>query len=580
MTLRIYYIRYTNVKGLVLKFYLLLPALFSSMVFADSVELTYEYHIPYAGGGQIVLINHTDNPISLSSISFNTNAKIFGSPWGSLWNWQSTIDIKTDSDQQQFQYVIHENPAVTIPAAGNAILSFNIDIPASMGPLKVAMDPSSIAVNILNASQPTTVSIEGKCQNQACLDPGRGNRIMGYLTNWSYWHTPRFGAQQMPWNKINMVSYAFSIFDNNGNVSLYDADADNANIPLISQARRKYPYLNASLSFGGWSWFNTPSGWNCSAGESPNGPALCFQQMAANSKAVDAFVKNAIMAMKEVNFNGIDIDWEYPQTADDVNHFITLIGKLRSALDEQGQLDGVHYNLSIAVSGGVDKINQLSAEQWQTLANQVDQIDVMTYDFHGAFDQGQTGSNFQSAMALDPNLDPTFGTPVLGQYNLTDALNNYLQKGVPAKKLVVGIPLYGRMMSIQSAGEHMGLYQPITGIPQGEWDDIQTGWSGLIDYQCIVDKATCGNQYNRPDLTLVQPLINNEGKYSKTPWGFNNQLFITFDDATSAVYKTNWAKNKGFLGVMLWDCSGDFSTNDKRSIISAISSAFSQHTRH
>lgn len=563
-----------------MKFFLLLSAMLGSAVFAAPADLTYEYSIPYAGGGQIVLINHTNNPISLSSISFNTNAKITGSPWGSLWNWQSTLDVKVNPSDKQYQYVIHENPAVTIPAAGNAILSYNIENKSTLGPLQVAMDPSPISVNILNTSETTIIPIEGICQNQACLDPGHGHRIMGYLTNWSYWHTPRFSAQQMPWNKINMVSYAFSIFDNDGKVSLYDPDADNANIPVISQARRKYPYLNASLSFGGWSWFTTPEGWNCSAGESPNGPAQCFQQMAANEKAVDNFVNNAVLAMKEVNFNGIDIDWEYPQTADDVNHFISLIDKLRAALDTQGELDGTHYNLSIAVSGGIDKINQLSSEQWQHLALRVDQIDVMTYDFHGAFDQGQTGSNFQSAMALDPNLDPTYGTAVLGQYNLTDALNNYLEKGVPANKLVIGIPLYGRMMNIASAGEHLGLYQSITGIPQGEWDNTQTGWSGLVDYQCIVDQTTCGNQFQRPDLTLVQPLINNEGRYAKTPWGYNHHLFVTFDDATSAAYKTNWARSKGFFGVMLWDCSGDFTTNDKRSIISAISAAFSQHSRN
>jgi chitinase len=151
--------------------------------------------------------------------------------------------------------------------------------------------------------------------------------------------------------------------------------------------------------------------------------------------------------------------------------------------------------------------------------------------------------------------------------------------GVSPKKLVVGIPLYGRMMSITSAGEHKGLYQPITGTPQGEWDNIQSGFTGLLDYRCIIDDTGCGNQFKRPALTFMQPLRNNEGYYAKTPWGYAENLFLTFDDATSAAYKSNWAKNKGLVGVMLWDCSGDVDTNDKRSIIGAISVVYSQRPR-
>ncbi len=562
-----------------MKYFLWLITIISPLSFAGHPDLTYEYTIPYNGGGQLIVINHTNSPISISSFSFKTNAKILETPWGSLWNWQSTLDVKPGTNQLEYQYVIYENPAVTIPAAGTAILSYNIDPSSILGPYQVAMEPNSMSVKILNTTQNTLVPIEGLCQNQTCLDPGHGHRIMGYLTSWSYWHVPKFSAKQMPWNKINMVSYAHFIFDNSGNISLYDADADSANIPVISQARRKYPYLQALMSFGGWSWSNTPPNWHCAIGESPNGPAACFQQMAANPQAVKSFVKNAVIGMREINFSGIDIDWEFPSTPEDIHHYINLLQELRLALDTQGEQDGVHYQLTIAVSGGADKIKNLSPEQWQTLNQIVDQIDVMTYDFHGAFDQGYTGSNFQSAMALDPQWDPSFSSPILGQYNVNDALNNYLKMGVSPKKLVIGIPLYGRMVSISSAGEHKGLYQPITGTPQGEWDNIQSGFTGLLDYSCIIDDKHCGNQFKRPPLTFMQPLRNNEGYYARTPWGYSENLFLTFDDATSAAYKSNWVKNKGLLGVMLWDCSGDIDTNDKRSIIGAISAAYSERPR-
>ena len=58
--------------------------------------------------------------------------------------------------------------------------------------------------------------------------------------------------------------------------------------------RQKYPYLNALLSFGGWTL------------------SKHFATMTNSTVAVSNFVKNAILCMREANFNGIDVDWEYP----------------------------------------------------------------------------------------------------------------------------------------------------------------------------------------------------------------------------------------------------------------------------
>lgn len=58
--------------------------------------------------------------------------------------------------------------------------------------------------------------------------------------------------------------------------------------------RKKYPYLNAYLSFGGWTLSKD------------------FSVMAANSRARKAFVDNCIKSLRDTGYNGIDIDWEYP----------------------------------------------------------------------------------------------------------------------------------------------------------------------------------------------------------------------------------------------------------------------------
>jgi len=65
-------------------------------------------------------------------------------------------------------------------------------------------------------------------------------------------------------------------------------------MPAVSMLRARYPYLNAYLSFGGWTL------------------SFDFTSMTRSETARSNFVRNAIRAMRETGFNGIDIDWEYP----------------------------------------------------------------------------------------------------------------------------------------------------------------------------------------------------------------------------------------------------------------------------
>lgn len=552
----------------------------NSLVFASSADLTYQYTVPYSGGSSLTVTNHGSEAVIISSLSFSSNASISGTPWGTLWGWESTIKTSANADGIHTNYVLTEKPNITVPPLQSVMLTYNIDTKKFGGPFtpnNAAMDSINVAVTTPDSSAPLSLKITGACQGVACNDPGAGKEIWGYYPNWAYWRNPKFTAEKLQYSKLNRIAYAFSIFDKDGKISLYDKDSDAYNLPIIAQERKKYPYLNASLSFGGWSWASKPTGWLCQTGASPQGPAACFSALAADSNATDRFVANAVKGMKEVHFNGIDIDWEYPTSSSDVANFVTLLQKLRIELDDQAKKDNVHYFLTIAVSAGIDKIDKLSAAQWQTIANTVDHIGVMTYDFHGSWDQGQTGSNFMAAMALDPVLDPSYKDSVLKFYNVIDALKAYTDRGVAAEKLVVGIPIYGRMVSIAAAGAHQGLYQTITGTPEGEWDNQQSGFTGMLDYACIVDKTECGNRYQRPDLTLVSPTDDNAGKYAMTPWGYAAQLFVTYDDAEAAAYKAQWVKDNQFAGVMLWDLTGDFPVDDERSIINAIGKIFNTY---
>lgn len=549
------------------------------VVMADNSNITYDYRsLPYSDVGTITIYNHSNSSVSIATLKFSINAAIVGTPWGNLWGWQSKINANKNINNVDTDYTVSENPTIQIPAGQSAVINYSIDstkLGGPFNPYNVAMNPSNLSLTATNGTE-INPSLENACVGDACQDPGNGHRIIGYYIDWAYWRNPKFTAEKIAYQKINSIFYAFSIFDNDGRISLYDKDSDSYNLPIIATARQRYPYLHASLSFGGWSWASTPTGWHCTTGASPNGPAACFSQLSAPTAdgqytAETQFVEHAVAAMTEVHFDGIDIDWEYPATAQDAKNYVHLLKDLRAALDKQAALDHTHYYLTIAVSAGIDKMNVFSKTEWQEINNSVDYVDVMSYDLHGGWDQY---SDFMSAMALDLANDPYAKDKVLSQYTVEDAMQHYLDLGIEAKKLVLGIPLYGRMVSINTVdASKKGLYQPINQgapLPQGEWDNQQSGFTGVIDYQCIVDASTCGNGFVLPALTLVDPTKDPLGQYAKTPWGYSDHLFVTFDDVASAKLKIDYLLAKHFGGTMLWDLTSDFPPSDPRAITSAI----------
>lgn len=547
----------------------------ATLAFADDLTLTYEYKTPYTGAGNIIVYNNGNTPVGISQLKFSINATLSGNPYGTLWGYQSTLKATPNPDGVHTDYYIQENPLVTIAPHQSATLSYTANaLGGPFTPNNILMGPDKL-IALITPPQPhavgteTNIPIKDACSGSACINPGNGKRIMGYYPDWAYWRAPKFLANQIPFTKVNAINYAFSIFDQDGKISLYDKDSDAINMPIIAEARQQYPYLNASLSFGGWSWASTPQGWQCQKGDSPAGPAACFSKLAADPEATAKFILNAVNGMKEMGFNGIDIDWEYP-AAKDATNYVNLLQGLRVALDKQSTIDKTQYYLTIATPAGIDKIVNLTNPQWQTIFQTVDYVDVMTYDFHGSWD---AKSDFMSAMNLDP-IDPTIQDQTLGKYNVTDAIKAYQDRGLTTNKIVLGVPMYGRMSNIKSAGTTEGLYQDITGIPVGEWDNEQSGHTGMIDYKCIVDRTSCGNAFVLPTLTLANPATDPLGQYAQTPWGYAADKFITFDDANAASLKAQWVLKNNFAGVMLWDFSGDFETKNPLSIVAAIQKIF------
>jgi len=345
-----------------------------------------------------------------------------------------------------------------------------------------------------------------------------------------------YNVSNLPVDLITHINYAFANVDASGQCVLGDAYADTqmtfpgdtwsqplaGNFNQLIKLKAAHPGLKTLISVGGWTW-------------SANFPAA-----AATSAARATFAKSCIAFAKQYGFDGIDIDWEYPisgglshGTPEDKHNFTLLMQALRSGLDAQGVLDGHPYYLTYAAAAGPDKIANTEV---LALSQTVDWINLMTYDFNGAW-SAQT--DFNAPLDADP-ADPQSSSPLLSKYNVKAAVQAYLAAGVDPGKLNLGTSMHGRIWTGVPSTNN-GLFQISTGgAGTGTWEP------GSLDFKDIV-------QHYLPTYTRYW----NSAAQVPYLYSATTQQFISYDDAQSLGIKVDYAKANKLGGIMGWDPSSD-----------------------
>jgi chitinase len=232
--------------------------------------------------------------------------------------------------------------------------------------------------------------------------------------------------------------------------------------------------------------------------------------------------------MEKYKLDGVDIDWEYPgipgeagnvYRPEDKLNFTLMFRDLRQELDAATKRSGNKYLLTTAVGGFpkfIANTDMKGAQQY------LDFVNLMTYDYSGSGTVGHHTNLFASTDK--PN------------ENSTDrAVREYMEAGVPAAKLVVGIAFYGRSWILADARE------PIMSN--------------------TVQSTTRGGGYS----LLKDSLVNQNGfkrywdEKASAPYLFNSttKQFISYDDEASVKAKCDYVKKAGLGGVMFWEYSSD-----------------------
>ncbi|MBH9552179.1 glycoside hydrolase family 18 protein [Inhella gelatinilytica] len=277
--------------------------------------------------------------------------------------------------------------------------------------------------------------------------------------------------------------------------------------------KQNQPGLQVLMSIGGW------------------GGSDGFFAMAETSKSRGVLI-DAVQRFLVTHpaFDGVDIDWEHPGgngaangvalgSARDGEHYAALLAELRQALDALGQEQGRRYRLSIAINATRPILNRL---HWPTVAPLLDQVFIMSYDYHGAWD-ARTGHH---AALLGAGQDDS----------LEESVQTLRAAGVPAPKLWAGAAFYGRAWR--------GVTRPEVGAAATGAGLNADGAIGWRDW---------GARLREPGWRQGW----DAARGAAWAWHPQRQLWVSFESPQTLRAKATWARAQGLGGVFAWEAQQD-----------------------
>jgi chitinase len=312
-------------------------------------------------------------------------------------------------------------------------------------------------------------------------------------------------------DRLTHINYAFANIRDGLVVEGFEHDAEN--FAALTSLRRDHPHLKVLVSVGGWTW---------SGG---------FSDAVLTPESRAQFIQSAVDFVRRYDLDGFDVDWEYPgqpgigntYRPEDKGNFTALMIGLRAALDSEGRARHRTYVLTLAAGASPAFVAQTEMDKVQA---SVDFVNLMTYDFREA---GSGTAGHHANLYDSPNDDR--------RRSADQAVKEFLAAGVPAEKLVLGVPFYGRAWG-DVTPEGNGLYQP--GSKPAE--PIETGYGHLAAE--LIGRDGFVRYW---DQLALAPYL----------WNADRRIFISYDDPESLRLKARYVREHGLAGAMFWQYNDD-----------------------
>ncbi len=310
--------------------------------------------------------------------------------------------------------------------------------------------------------------------------------------------------------KLTRINYAFALIQEGRIVNGYAND--DQNLATLVALKQKNPSLTVLISVGGW----------LGSGN--------FSDVALTKQSRSLFIESAVKFIDRHHLDGLDIDWEYPGQIgagnrfrpEDKQNYTQLFKELRKRFDKDEK--HLHRRLFLTSATGASS-SFLETTEMGEVEKYLDTVNLMAYDYYEPTDDAVTGNH--APLFTDPS-DPK-------KISAERSVREFEQAGVPAAKIVLGVPFYGHVWGEVEDVDH-GLFRPGKRVPNefALYSNIQ---SRMIN-----------NGFTRywDPVASVPYLYNSEGK-----------IFVSYEDPESLALKCKYVLDNRLRGVMFWEYAAD-----------------------
>lgn len=245
-----------------------------------------------------------------------------------------------------------------------------------------------------------------------------------------------------------------------------------------------------------------------------------FAAIVLDPVAEQRLIDSVLELVEESGYDGVDLDWEYPDSREEIPGFERLAQSLRAGLDILAERRGDPTLLTMAAAAHPKTLEWLSND---FLLETMDWVNVMTYDYAGGW-AAFAGHNAP--------FTPSIRAPIEGRHSVTTTFEYLLKhRGLPPDRFALGLPLYGRAFTVEQPYENpTGTNEPGRSVTYSENRRLAAaGWTRVPDDE------------------------------TQTPWlrSPSGDRILGYDDADSIRRKTRWARQQRLRGVFFWEVSQD-----------------------
>jgi chitinase len=334
-------------------------------------------------------------------------------------------------------------------------------------------------------------------------------KVVGYYPQWV---VNNLQEEEIEFDVVTHVIHSFAWPDVDGSIFAYDGMFGSGMSNVVHENGAKF-----LLSLGGW------------------GNHEGFEVVSADVDLREAFIYNLASILTINDYDGVDLDWEFPDSQEDkenLNHLVSEMDSIFHLLNSEWII-----TMAIPTSNYYGQWHD-----FEFLVEHVEFFNAMTYGTHG---------NWSSHAG---HLSPLYPSP---PGDLDGSCNDYMNylaniRGIPKDKIIMGIPFWGIKWESEDVNESF------------------TGSTVDVMYYDIPQLIGNGWTYHWDDNASCPYLIKDD-----------NTRIITYENQESIGLKCQYVLEEELGGVMIWALSYD-KTENGQELIQAIKetylSNFSDHS--